>query len=201
MTRFIPLPCMKLPAIAFALLALFAAPLHAAVSPIHMDIEQHSGTKQPQAKAGKPAQGANTQRRSLTIKLSNNSPEPFDRLVVKYFFLGHDVKDHNVKVLKQGERKSALSPRGTDTVESEEVTSIYTDAHSEAKKGKGKSKGSSKKVAASGQKIIGYAVQVLNGSKVEAEFYSEASYKEKVKAAAPSIAGAPAKKSSPKKKK
>ncbi len=192
---------MKLPAIALALFALLAAPLHAAVSPIHMDIEQHSGTKQPQAKAGKRAQGANTQHRSLTIKLSNNSAEPIDGLVVKYFFLGHDVKDHNVKVLKQGERKSSLSPRGSDTVESEEVTSVYTDAHSEAKKGKGKSKGGSKKVAASGQKIIGYAVQVFNGSKVEAEYYSETSYKAKVLAAGPSISDAPAKKSAPKKKK
>ena len=201
MAQFIPQPCMKLPAIAFALLALFAAPLHAAVSAIHMDIEQHSGTKQPQAKAGKPVQGASTQHRSLTIKLSNNSAEPFDRLVVKYFFLGHDVKDHNVKVLKQGERKSALSPRGSDTVESEEVTSVFTEAHTEVKKGKGKSKGSSKKVAATGEKITGYAVQVLNGSKVEAEFYSGAGYKAKVQAAAPSIADAPAKKSSPKKKK
>src|SRR5437764_601787 len=134
---------MKAPSIALALLALLVEPLHAAVSPIHMDIEQHSATKQPQAKAGKPAESGNTQHRSLTIKLSNNSTDSFDRLVVKYFFLGHDMKDQSVKVLKQGERKSALSPRGSDTVESEEVTSVYTEAHAEAAKGKSGSKGGS----------------------------------------------------------
>ena len=205
---------MKAPSLALALLALLIAPLHAAVSPIHMDVEQHSATKQPQAKAGKagkpaakagkPAEAGNTQHRSLTIKLSNNSTESFDHLVVKYFFLGHDMKEHSAKVLKQGERKSALSPRGSDTVESEEVTSVYTEEHAEVAKGKGgsgKSKPSAKKVAASGQKIVGYAVQVLNGSKIEAEFYSDASFKEKVNAAAPSIADAPAKKSPAKKKK
>lgn len=200
---------MKLPSFLAVLLALLAAPLHAAVGPISITVEQSSKTKQPQAKAGKPAQGAKTQVRSVTVKLSNGSAETFDKLVVKYWFLGHDMKDHNIKVLKQGERKSALVPRGRDTVESEEVSSVYTEAHSEVTKGKGgkgKSKGGggAKQVAASGEKITGYAVQVLNGTKVEAEYYSEPSYKDKVKVSAPSLQPQPkaaAKKSAPKKKK
>jgi hypothetical protein len=202
---------MKLPSVLLALIAFLATSLHAAVGPISITVEQNSKTRQPQAKPGKPAQGAKTQVRSLTVRLSNNSAESFDSLVVKYWFLGHDMKDHNIKVLKQGERKSALVPRGRDTVDSEEVTSAYTEAHSEVTKGKGGKggKGGSKgggvkKVAASGQKITGYAVQVVNGTKVEAEYYSEPSYKEKVAAAAPSnlpASKAPAKKSSAKKKK
>ena len=200
---------MRLPALALALAlaSIFSAPLHAAVSPIRMEVEQHSSTKAPKAKPGHPALSNLAQHRSLTIKLSNNSADAFDHLVVKYFFLGHDMKDHNIKVLKRGERKSSLVPRGNETVESEEVTSTFTEAHAEVGKGKGKGKGKpkSKKIPASGQKITGYAVQVLNGTKIEAEYYGEPSFKDKVKAAAPSLtdgsANAPAKKSPAKKKK
>ena len=205
---------MKLAALVLALAAIFHASLHAAIGPVRMEIEQHSATKLPKATPGHPPVGEKTQHRSLTIKLSNVSEDALSSLVVKYFFLGHDMKDHNITVLKQGERKSSLAAHGRETVESEEVTSAYTDAHTEAAKGKGKGKGkaTARKVEASGKKITGYAVQVLNGAKVEAEFYSEPSYKAKVKAAVPSAADAPSisgdpvtttppKKAAPKKKK
>ena len=205
---------MKLAALVLALAAIFSAPLHAAIGPVRMEIEQHSATKLPKATPGRPPVGEKTQHRSLTIKLSNVSEDALSSLVVKYFFLGHDMKDHNITVLRQGVRKSSLAARGKETVESEEVTSAYTDAHTEMAKGRGKGRGkaTAKKVQASGKKITGYAVQVLNGAKVEAEFYSEPSYKEKVKAAVPSAADAPSisgdpatttppKKAPPKKKK
>ena len=209
---------MKLPSIALALAAIFTVPLRAAsVSPIHMSVEQHSSTKPAGAKSGtavtltKPGQttqGEKTQHRSLAIKLSNNSSEPVDGLVVKYFFLGHDMKDHKIKVLKAGERKSSLAPRGSDTVESEDIAISFTEAHTEVSKGKGKGKGgknTSKKIPASGQKITGYAVRVMKGSNVEAETCSEPSYKQIAAEYAPSISDAPqkpaAKKTPPKKKK
>ena len=198
---------MKLPAIAIAILAILATPLRAdVVSPIHMKVDQSSKTKLPKAKAGQPSkpgqstQAAKTQVRSLTIKLFNNSSETFDHLVVRYWFLGHDMKDHKITVLSQGERKSALTARGSDTVESESATSAYTEAHSEVKKGKGSKgskggKGGTTKVPASGKKIIGFAVQVLNGTQIVAEEYSEPSYKAIAQASAPSQhAPAPAKK-------
>ena len=196
---------MRLPALAIALLAVLSFHAFAAISPIRMEVEQHTATKAPTAKPGHPALSHLAQHRSLTIKLSNNSTDAFDHLVVKYFFLGHDMKDHNIKVLKRGERKSSLVPRGNETVESEEITSTFTEAHAEVGKGKGRGKPKSKKIPASGQKITGYAVQVLNGAKIEAEYYGEPSFKDKVKAAAPSLAdgsaNAPAKKSPAKKKK
>ncbi len=188
---------MRLATLVLAFTAIFSAPLHAAIGPVRMEIEQHSATKQPKATPGHPPVGQKTQHRSLTIKLSNVSADALGSLVVKYFFLGHDMKDHHIIVLKQGERKSSLAAHGRETVESEEATSAYTDAYTEVAKGKGKSKGkgkgkaTAKKVEASGKKITGYAVQVLNGAKVEAEYYSEPSYKEKVKAAMPSAADAP----------
>jgi hypothetical protein len=193
---------MKAPSFALALLALLIAPLGAAISPIRMDIEQHSATKQPQSKGGKPSNGPKTQTRSLTIKLANNSADSFDRLLVKYWFLGHDMKGHDITVLQQGDRKSSLEPRAREIVDSEVVTSVYTDAHVEVSKGKskgGKGRSSAKKVPASGKKITGYAVQVLNGGKVEAEYYSEPSYKQIVQASAPSISEVPKKKAPAKK--
>ena len=209
---------MRFASLVLAFAAFFSASLHAAIGPVRMEIEQHSATKLPKATPGRPPVGEKTQHRSLTIKLSNRSDVAIGSLVVKYFFLGHDMKDHNITVLRQGERKSSLAARGKETVESEEVTSAYTDAHTEAAKGKGKGtatgkgRATTKKVQASGKKITGYAVLVLNGAKVEAEYYSEPSYKEKVKAAVPSAADAPSisgdpvkttppKKAPPKKKK
>ena len=180
----------KLPSFIVAFLSVLAFSAQAAVSPIHMNIDQHSDTKRPKTKPGQPSMSNLEQHRSLTIKLFNNSAEPYDHLVVKYFFLGHDMKDHKITVLQQGQRKSALAPRGSDTVDSEEVTNIYTEAHDEASnsKGRGKSKGgkSVKKIPASGRKVIGYAVQVFNGSQIEAESYGNPSYKEIVGASAPS---------------
>ena len=182
---------MKLPSLIATILGTLAFSAQAAVSPIHMNIEQHSDTKRPKAKPGHPSMSNLDQHRSLTIKLFNNSGESFDHLVVKYFFLGHDLKDQKITVLQQGQRKSALAPRGGDTVDSEEVTNVYTEAHSEVanSKGHGKSKGgkSTKKIAASGKKVIGYAVQVFNGNQIEAEFYENQSYKEIVGASAPSL--------------
>lgn len=178
----------------FAVLAV-ALPLRAAVSPIHMDVEQTSKTEmKPKALWDK------TQVRSLTIRLTNNSVESFDGLVVKYWFFGRDVTGHEVKVLNQGERKSSLTPRGKDFVESETVSSSYVEAHSEISGGKSKGKGggAAKRVPASGQKIMGYAVQVLQGGNVLAETYSEPSYKQRL-AEAPAPAATPA--AAPKKKK
>ena len=184
----------KLPSLIAAILGALAFSAQAAVSPIHMTIDQHSDTKRPKAKPGHPSMSNLEQHRSLTIKLFNNSGEPFDHLVVKYFFLGHDLKDHKITVLQQGQRKSALAPRGGDTVDSEEVTNVYTEAHSEIanSKGHGKSNGgksgkSAKKVPASGRKVIGYAVQVFNGNQIVAESYDNPSYKEIVGASAPSL--------------
>ena len=216
---------MKLPAFVAALLGIISYSSHAAVSPvsaIHLSVEQHSSTKAANAKPGttvtvtkpgKPVKSNLAQHRWLTIKLSSNSAEPFDNLVVKYFFIGHDMKDHKMVVLQQGQRKAALAPRGSETVESEEAVNTYTEAHSElvpAKGGKGKSKGkpTTKKIPASGKKVIGYAVQVLNGSKIEIEEYSEKSYRE-IAASAPSMDASllpkpgdkkPAPKKAPKKK-
>jgi hypothetical protein len=176
------------PLLAASLIAFFATSLRADVSPIRLDIEQTGKTKAASVRLGKPdpSHGSKTQIRALTIRLSNGSSESFDNLIVKYWFLGHSMKGHDITVLKSGQRKSALSPHGGDVVESESVASTYVEQHSEVSKSKGSSRGRSRKgtrskvskVPASGEKLVGYAVQVLDGGKVVADFYSEESYRD-----------------------
>jgi hypothetical protein len=206
---------MKLPALALLFLGFLALHAPAAIAPIsrvNISVEQHSSSKLPKATPGHPPVSNIAQHRSLTIRLTNMTGDAIDGIVVKYFFIGHDVKDHKLKVLQHGERKATLAPRKTEAVESEEAVNTYTEAHSELSKSKGGSKGKSKggakatKVPASGQKVVGYAVQVFVGSKLETEEYSSSGYKQIVGESTPSISEksadpskAPAKKS-PKKK-
>jgi hypothetical protein len=171
-------------------------PAQAAVSPIHMDVEQVSKTataKPPTSpKGGKPAaktavdpMAEKTQHRELKIKLLNNSNESFSNLVVKYWFFGRDMKakSHQADVLKSGERKASLGPRASETVESEQVMSKYVEEHNKpAAGGKGGKGGGGKaaKIPASGQKIMGFAVKVYNGDKILAQYYSEDAYKQRL---------------------
>lgn len=150
-----------------------AMPAQSQVSPIRIAVEQNSKTE-----AKPKAQWDKTQVRSLKITLTNNSAEPADGLVVKYWFMGREMTGSEVKVLKEGERKASLAARGKEVVDSESVSASYVEAHTEISKGG--SYGAAKKVPASGQKIMGYAVKVLQGDKVLAETYSEPSYREKL---------------------
>ena len=125
---------MRLPALALVFLGFLALHAAAAVSPISVVVEQHSSSKRPKAKPGQSSQSNIAQHRSLTIKLTNTSGEPVNGVVVKYFFIGHDMKDHKMKVLQHGERKSSLAPRKTETVESEDAVNTYTEAHTAVSK-------------------------------------------------------------------
>lgn len=166
---------MKLPFLLLALLhsATILSLRAAEVSPINMTIEQANKTSaDPKDKTGHDK----TQTRSLKITLNNNSPQAFDGLAVKYWFLGHAMTEHETKVLSEGERKSSLTPRGKDVIESEVVSKHYVEAHSAAAKG-GKG-GAAAKIPASGDKILGYAVRVMKDGKVLAAYYGEPSYKD-----------------------
>jgi hypothetical protein len=181
---------MKIPSLILFFVSAFAISIHAEVSPIHMAVEMSNKTatvpKDPHDK---------TQTRSLKISLDNNSALAFDGLVVKYWFVGHTEGTHDPKVLKEGERKSTLVPRGKDVVESEVASSHFVEEHFQvAKGGKG---GKATKVPASGDKITAYAVRVMKDTKVLAEYYSEPSVKDTIDkpgAATPAPAAKPAKK-------
>ena len=194
---------MKLTSFIAALVTATAFAAHAGLSPIQMAVElvnksgaTGTGKGQP---SGQPPAGK-TQAQSLKIRLDNSSTkDSFDNLVVKYWFFGRSMTDRGVKVLVEGERKVSLAARAKELVESEVVTKSYTEAHNApvggnpVRGGQGRGQGAvaSVKVAASGEKIVGHAVRLMNDGKVLAEHFSDVTYKaiiDKPGAAAPAPA-------------
>ena len=195
---------MKLTSFIVALVTATAFAAHAALSPIHMAVElvnksgaTGAGKRQP---SGQPSAGK-TQAQSLKIRLENSSTkDSFDNLVVKYWFFGRSMTERGVKVLVEGERKVSLAARAKELVESEVVTKSYTEAHNNlvmggnpVRGGQGGGQGAvqSVKVPASGEKIMGHAVRLMNDGKVVAEHFSDVTYKaiiDKPTAAAPAPA-------------
>lgn len=195
---------MKLTSFIVALVTATAFAAHAALSPIHMAVElvnksgaTGAGKRQP---SGQPSAGK-TQVQTLKIRLENSSTkDSFDNLVVKYWFFGRSMTERGVKVLGEGERKVSLAARAKELVESEVVTKSYTEAHNNlvmggnpVRGGQGGGQGAvqSVKVPASGEKIMGHAVRLMNDGKVVAEHFSDVTYKaiiDKPAAAAPAPA-------------
>ena len=185
---------MKLPQLLASILTATAFAAHAEISPIHLTVELISKSEsKPAAKGQVPHD--HTQTRSLKIKVENTSAQAFDGVVLKYWFLGHSMTEHGTKIIAQGERKATLEARGKDLIESEVVTKQYTEAHSNATAGgKAGTAGKTSKVAASGERILGYAVRAMKDGKVLAEYYSDTAYKAVIDApgaAAPAPAAAP----------
>jgi hypothetical protein len=174
---------MKIPLLLLVIASVFTLRLHAENSPIRVSIEQISKSETKDKK--KPHD--KTQVRSLKIRLDNNSTTAFESLLVKYWFFGHSAGEHAIKELVSGERKAAITARGTEMVESEVVSKSFSEESYDVK--------SKKKVPATGDKISGYAVRVMQGDKVLAEVLSEPSYKaliDKTGAAAPAPEAKPA---------
>lgn len=145
------------------------APLsYAQVSPISIRVEPVSNTDNDKFKK--------SQTKTLKIHISNRSDQDRAGLRVKYWFFGKDVKDRDLAVLKEGETKTDLKARATEMVESARAEAIAVEAH-----GGGKGK---KKVEASGDKFVGYGVQILEGDKLLAEYFSQPSLKASARSAA-----------------
>ena len=183
---------MKLPHLLASILTATAFAAHAEISPIHLTVELISKSESKPAAKGQVSYD-HTQTRSLKIKVENTSAQAFDGVTVKYWFLGHSMTEHGTKIIANGERKATLEPRGKDLIESEVVSKQYTEAHNNVatagKGGKPATPGKATKVAASGERILGYAVRAVKDGKVLTEYYSDTAYKAVIDA---SGAGAPA---------
>lgn len=152
----------------FALLC--ATPLlHAAeISPVSVRVEQVTSVDNAKFKK--------TQEKSLKIFLTNGTAQDLTGLTVRYYFFGHGVKDHESEVMEKGERPASIKARMTETVETPSVTATATEKHSVASRGKGGNNNKKgKQVAASGEKLTGYGVQVVSGGKVISDYFSEPS--------------------------
>ena len=126
-----------------------------------------------------------TQTRSLDMLITSLENGTVNA-TVKYWFFARNMKSGKETVLKRGSKDAALEKNVPTAVQSETVTSTYTEEHVEVEKAKGgnksggKNKGSkstTKKIPASGERITGYAVQVFVGKELAADYYSAPSYK------------------------
>ena len=171
---------MKLHSLVIAALLTIPVFARAEVSPISIRVEQTTGVDR--------SKFTKTQEKALKIFVTNGSAADINNLSVKYYFFGHNVKDHEAEILDKGERTASVKAHMTATVETPPAKATATEAHvvagrggvkSSNKKGSGFNNG--KKVAASGEKLTGYGVQVFEGGKLVADYFSEPSLREKVR--------------------
>jgi hypothetical protein len=135
------------------------------------------GAPTPGAAGGGAAKGI-SQEKALKITVHNASAKPEAGLIVRYWFIGRDMKTMKAALLDGGESTTDLKPNGTNVITSDAVKSSYTMRSSFAAKGGGEAKGAAKPAPAEagGTKISGYGAQVLKADKVVAQFFSEPAY-------------------------
>jgi hypothetical protein len=168
---------MRLPPSAlFCLTLAFASIADAALYPITVRVEQKNKSQTDGPKT--------TQTKELKVLLGNSTKQEYSGLKVKYLLFARDVLSKDISLLEQGERPADLKGMNTAVVETPEVTATFTDEHSSGGRKGGNQVGAnskSKKVEASGQKMVGYAVQVFDAAgKLIGEAYGPLSMKEQV---------------------
>jgi hypothetical protein len=151
---------------------IFTATGHGQVSPVSVRVEQvlKSDTEK----------FTHTQKRSLKIAVTNASSEEKKALRVKYFFFGKDAGESEMLLLEKGDRTANVPARQTVIVETPTISRKSVEEHYDTKKSGQRGAKISRKVEASGQKIVGYGTQVFEGDKLLAEYFSEPSLKAKV---------------------
>jgi hypothetical protein len=155
---------MKIPQISVVCLALlagvFLSPLHAAPSAVRVRVEAVNKSETEKDKK--------TQKRSLKVFVSNSSKEALE-LKVKYVIFGRQLAERKEFVtVDEGQLPASVAPMETKQVDTLPATSTSVEEHYEK----------TKKVEASGNKIVGYGVQILQGETVVAEAYDPPSMKE-----------------------
>ena len=140
------------------------------ISPIRVRVEQVTTVDNAKFKK--------TQEKSLKIFVTNGTAQDIANLTVKYYFFGHGLKEHESEVMEKGERPVSVKARLTEMVETPAVTATAIEKHSTGAGGKSKGKAKAKSVAASGEKLTGYGVQVVGAGKVLADYFSEPSFRE-----------------------
>jgi hypothetical protein len=131
------------------------------------------------------------QQKAIAITVRNASPKPEAGVLVRYWFIGRDMKTMKNTLLDGGESTADLKPGSASVITSEPTKSTYTPKQvfvpaAAVKPGMGGgAKGGqpaappAKQAEASGTKISGYAVQVINkDGKVVAETFLESGYKQ-----------------------
>ena len=131
-----------------------------------------------------------SQEKALSISVRNASSKPESGLLVRYWMIGRDMKTMKNALLDGGEATTDIKPNSASVITSEPLKSSYTQKQifipAAAKPGMGgagkpAAAPPAKPVEASGTKIAGYGVQVINKEgKVIAESFLESGYKQLV---------------------
>ena len=108
---------------------------------------------------------------------------------VYWWFFAKDMKNGKESIYKKGKSKVTLETNVAVEVGSDTVSLTYTEEHSHLEKGKKKKEGGgkgksapiAKKEPASGDRLTGYAVQVVIDREVVAQEYSSPGYKDMIK--------------------
>lgn len=163
----------------FSLLALFFTVSHclaavdvtAEMLPYREKKETAPGEAQSTAKSMTPSKSSsNSQDKVISISLRNTTKKPENELVVRYWFIGRDMKTYKASVFDGGETSAQLKPNGTLNLTSDPAKgTVVRKAASPGKMGE-----------ATGVKIVGYGVQVIKAEKVVGEVFLESDHKKLV---------------------
>jgi hypothetical protein len=146
----------------------------AAVSPVMLQVEQASDDKRTRYDE--------SQKKTLKISLTNSSAQE-QTVKLKYYYFAKDIKDHTITVFKEGDKTATVKAHGTEMVEAEPATAQSTEKHGATNGKYNKNAGDQAKngaAEASGQRLIGYGVQVFQDDKLATEYFSEPSLKSNV---------------------
>lgn len=133
-------------------------------SPVRLEVKVHGGDRHDQIRGSSAMK--HDQHEELEITISSVSRNPPLGLQAKWFIFGRDLKSNRVNVIRSGEEKVALGRNGSQVLNSAKVEAVSVPEHSVVSRGRG-----GKKVEATGDKYIGYGVQVLAGDTVVSETY------------------------------
>lgn len=165
-----------------AVFALTGGPANASFhdSLVRLDVRVHGGDSHARTQGSSAVK--HDQKEELEIIVSSVSKNLPAGLQLKWFMFGRDLKSNRVGVLRSGDAKVELGGRGPQVIRSAKIEAKSTPEHSVVSRGRGRggSRGSVKKVEATGDKYIGYGVQVLNGGRVVAESFDPPSLKQNV---------------------
>ncbi len=113
---------------------------------------------------------SNAQDKMISISLRNTSRKPENELVVRYWFIGRDMKTYKTSVFDGGETSAQLKANGTFSLTTDPAKgTVVRKAASPGKMGE-----------ATGVKIVGYGVQVIKADKVVGESFLESEHKKLV---------------------
>ncbi len=122
-----------------------------------------------------------SQKKSLKVYVTNGGAQDAS-VKVKYYIFAKDIKGKDTIVFKDGELPATVKSHATETVLTPEVVAKSVEQHRQGNTlgGNGRFAHAGKEVQASGDKIVGYGVQVRQDGKVVADYFSEPSLKTNV---------------------